>query len=306
MVNSESYAIGIDVGGTKIAAGLVSSSGQILQQKRTPTQAHLGGEHVLQTVTELVEFFLEQARVQHKNVLGIGIGVAELVDAKGQITSSQTIKWQGVDVQKHFSNYAPTIVESDVRAAALAESLFGAGRGLEHFLYITVGTGISHTFVQGGHPFAGARGNALVFASSSYTFFDKPQPQKHVPLEDFSSGQAIVRRYNERTGKTLLHGAEVVTAAEHGDEVARFVIESSGAALGVGVGWLVNVLDPHAVIVGGGLGVSGGLYWQVFERTAREHIWADATRTLPIQRAILGEDAGLVGAASSLFAHQKP
>jgi glucokinase len=301
LFNDEHCAIGIDVGGTKIAAGLVLSSGKIVQQKRVPTNAHLGGEHVSQTVTALVEFFLEQARVLDKNVLGIGLGVAELVDAKGQITSSQTIKWQGVDIQKYFSSYAPTIVESDVRAAALAESLFGAGQGLEHFLYVTVGTGISHTFVLSGHPFAGARGNALVFASSPYTLYDQPEPRQHLPLEMFSSGPALVQRYNQMTSKTLAEGTEVVAASERGDEVAHFVIESAGAALGVGVGWLVNVLDPYAVIVGGGLGVSGGLYWQAFERAAREHIWAEATRTLPIQSAALGEDAGLIGAASSLF-----
>jgi glucokinase len=294
----ERYAVGIDVGGTKIAAGLVSSSGHVVQQQRVPTGAHLGGEHVLQTVTGLVEFFLNKAKASGKTVAGIGIGVAELVDHHGNITSSHTIKWQGVDVQKYFSSYAPTKVESDVRAAALAESLFGAGRRLKSFLYITVGTGISHCFVLAGRPFAGARGNALLFASSPYTVYDGAEPKRYVPLENFSSGPALVRRYNNITGKTLTQGTEVVTAAENGDERAHFVLESAGAALGVGVGWLVNTLDPHAVIVGGGLGVSGGVYAQAFEKTIREHIWAEASRRLPIERALLDVNTGLIGAAA--------
>jgi glucokinase len=299
--NSEHYAIGIDVGGTKIAAGLVSSTGQTLQQKRVATNAHLGGEHVLQTVTELAIFFLEQARVLNKTVLGIGVGVAELVDTKGQITSSQTIKWQGFDVQKHLSNYAPTIVESDVRAAALAESMFGAGVGLEHFLYITVGTGISHSLVIAGHPFAGANGNALVFASSPFTAFDETSAKQYPPLEAFSSGPALVQLYNQLSNKHLSEGIEVVAASDQGDKDALFVIESAGAALGVGIGWLVNVFDPQAVIIGGGLGVSGGLYWEMLEHSAKEHIWSEVSREVLIQKAKLGIDAGLVGAASVWF-----
>ncbi len=298
MSNTERCAIGIDIGGTKIAAGLVSPDGKVIQQQRIPTQAHLGGEHVLQTVRQLIELFLRQAKALEKTVSGIGIGVAELVDYQGNVTSSQTIKWQGLDVQAKLSTYAPTVVESDVRAAALAESMFGAGRGLEYFLYVTVGTGVSHCFVQAGRPFAGARGNALVFASSPYTVYDQAEPKQYLPLEQFSSGPALVQRYNEMSGKSLTQGTEVVAAAEQADEVAKFVLESAGAALGVGVGWLVNTLDPHAVIVGGGLGVSEGLYWQTFEKAAREHIWAEATRHLPIQRASLGVDAGLIGAAA--------
>ncbi len=302
MANLERYAIGLDVGGTKIAAGLVSSSGYIVQQQRVATNAHLGGEHVLQTVIELIEFFLRQAKMLNKSVSGIGIGVAELVDHHGNVTSNQTIKWQGLDVQAKLSSYAPTMVESDVRAAALAESSFGAGRGLGSFLYVTVGTGISHCFVHSGRPFAGARGNALVFASSPYTVYDQSEPKQYPPLENFSSGPALVRRYNEMTRKTFTEGTKVVAAAEQGDEVARFVLESAAAALGVAVGWLVNTLDPHAVIVGGGLGVSGGLYWQTFERMTRVHVWAEASRSLPIRRALLGVDAGLIGAAARAFA----
>lgn len=301
MLEPERYAIGIDIGGTKIAAGLVSSSGHILEQQCVPTNAHLGGEHVLQTVEQLIEFFLNYANSVSKPVSGIGIGVAELVDQHGNVTSSHTIKWQGVDVQKHLSSYAPTVIESDARAAALAESRFGAGRGLEHFLYVTVGTGISHCFVQSGRPFAGARGNALVFASSPYTAYDQAEAKQYPPLENFSSGPALVQRYNDMTGTNLTKGTEVVAAAERGDEVAQFVLESAGAALGVGVAWLVNTLDPHAVIVGGGLGVSGGRYWQAFEKATREHIWANASRQLLLQKAFLGVDAGLIGAAAAVL-----
>jgi glucokinase len=294
-------AIGIDVGGTKIAAGLVLTDGTILQQKRIATQAHLGGEYVLQMVTELAEHFLQEAKVLHSHVSGIGVGVAELVDAQGQVTSSQTIKWQNLDVQKHLSRLAPSKVESDVRAAALAESLFGAGKGLEHFIYITVGTGISHTLVINGKPLAGAHGNALVFASSPMTLWDEVGKKEYIPLENFSAGPALVRRYNQRTGKTLVQGQEVFEAAKRGDREAVYVLESAANNLGAGIGWLVNVFDPQAVVVGGGLGVAGGLYWEKLERSAREHIWSEQSRRVSMLKAALDVDGGLVGAASLMF-----
>jgi predicted NBD/HSP70 family sugar kinase len=169
------------------------------------------------------------------------------------------------------------------------------------FLYVTVGTGISHCFVLEGRPFAGARGNALLFASSPYTVYDEAKPKRYVPLENFSLAPALVQRYNNLTGRTLTQGTYVDIGAENGDETARFVLESAGAALGVGVGWLVNTLDPHAVIVGGGLGVAGGLYWQTFEKITREHIWGQSSRSLPLRRALLDVDAGLIGAAVSVL-----
>lgn len=298
---NKQYAIGIDVGGTKIAAGLVSSDGEVLQKKRVPTQAYLGGEYVLQKVTELAHFFLEQAQKLNKNVSGIGMGVAELVNPHGHITSSQTIKWQGLDVQRYLSALAPTSLEADVRVAAVAESTFGAAKGVKHVLYVTIGTGISHALVIDGRPFAGAHGNALVFASSPLRLYDETGAKTYLPLEDFSAGPALVRRYNQRTGKTCTQGQDVFEAARLGDKEALFVLESAAKTLGAGVGWLVNVFDPQMVVIGGGLGVAGGKYWDYLEAATRDHIWSEESRQVPMLRAALGDDAGLVGAACLWF-----
>lgn len=296
-------AIGIDVGGTKIAAGLVERSmGRILSQRVTPTLPQRGGQEVLDDALALARELMLEAENRGCVVVGIGVGVCELVDPQGNVTSAQTVAWRGLPVQAAFAQLAPAVVESDVRAPALAEAFYGAGRPYRLFCYITVGTGISCCFVQDGRPYAGARGNALILASSPLTTTCPNCGTVIKPvLEEFASGPALVSRYNATTGAHLLRGEEVLSAVTTGDRAAVTVVQSAGEALGVSVAWLVNVLDPEAVIVGGGLGSATGLYWDSFVASAREHIWSDTNRDLPILQAALGPDAGMVGAAATIF-----
>ena len=293
-------AIGLDVGGTKIAGGIVAfPGGQVLARRNLPTQAWRGGAAVLADALRLAEELLGQAG--GLEVLGIGIGVAELVDADGEIVSDQAIPWRGLPVQASFARLAPTIIESDVRAAALAEARFGAGRPFRLFAYVTVGTGISSCLVQDGQPYTGARGNALILASSPLTTTCPHCGTVLRPvLEAFASGPALVARYNQLAGGQTTRGEEVLAAVAAGDPAAVEVVRTAGEALGVSIGWLVNVLDPEAMIVGGGLGLAGGLYWDSMMGSARAHIWAEATRDLPILPAALGADAGVIGAAAAL------
>ncbi len=165
-----------------------------------------------------------------------------------------------------------------------------------------MGTGISYSFVQDGHPYAGARGNAELFASSPLTTTcTQCGPVLNPVLEDIASGPALVARYNQLSNRKAKWGEEVLAAAERQGTVARQVILSAGEALGSGVGFLVNGLDPEAVIVGGGLGLCGGIYWEMFVALTRQHIWADNARDLPILAAALGADAGFMGAAVTIW-----
>lgn len=293
-------AIGIDVGGTKIAGGLVDlDSGRVRERQEIPTLPARGGSAVLDDALALAARLVRHGQDAGLDPVGVGVGVPELVDAQGRVTSHQTIGWDTLPVQARFSDLLPAVVESDVRAAALAEARYGAGCSYRQFVYVTVGTGISHTLVLDGRPFAGARGNALIFASGTLTLQCPHcgQPVSHV-LEEYASGPALVRRYNELSGQTAQDGQAVITAAANREQAAVTVVCSAGEALGVGVAWLVNTLDPEAVVVGGGLGLAGGLYWKCFVTALRQHIWAAASRELPVAPAQLGVDAGVVGAAA--------
>jgi glucokinase len=267
----------------------------VLARRAIPTRARRGGEAVLADALALAEELRADAERLALDVCGIGVGVPELVDLEGAITSGHAIAWQGAPVQERFRRLGPAIVEADVRAHALAEARYGAGRPFQLFAFVTVGTGISCCLVQDGKPYAGARGNALILASSPLTTTCTTCGATLRPvLEEFASGPALAARFGVERGE------DVLAAAAAGDQAALEVVESAGVALGVSVAWLVNVLDPQAIIVGGGLGLAGGRYWDSFVAATREHIWAESSRDLPILMAALGPDAGLIGAAAAV------
>jgi len=295
-------AIGIDVGGTKIAAGILAASGgEIRARRRVPTLPERGGEAVLADALGLAEELMAEAGRCGLQPVGIGLAVAELVSPEGRVTSEQTIRWIGLDVRRRFLKLAPTIVEADSRAAAVGEARFGAGRPFRLFYYLTVGTGIGGAMVEDGRPFLGARGSAgTVGSGATMSTCDRCGVVSRPVLEEFASGPALVRRYRE-AGGTATRGDDVTAAAENGDPRAFRVVSSAGEALGATAGQIVNLLDPEALIVGGGLGSAGGLYWESFVASARRHVWSETNRGLPILRAQHGGDAGLVGAAATVL-----
>jgi glucokinase len=294
------FAIGVDVGGTKIAAGLVSSeTAAVVARRSGPTAAWRGGVEVLGDAIRLAEGVATAARELGIDPAALGVGVPELVDLEGRITSSTNFDWRGIDVAAAFSHVAPPRVESDVRAAAIAEAVAGAGCAYATFVYVTIGTGVSHALVVDGRPYSGSRGAAILLGSS---VLDVPCRTCGSPativLEDECSGPALVRDFTKRGGRAE-HAEDVVAAAASGDRDARNVLERAGRLVGAGVGLLVNVLDPEAVVVGGGLGSAQGAhpYWDALVDSARAHVWSPEARSLPIVRARLGVDSGLVGAA---------
>lgn len=293
MPTDDVWTVGLDVGGTKIAGGLVRfPAGEITSRRRIPTRA---GRHANQILDDAVEMARELAAEvpPGERFCGIGLGMPELVDLNGRITSAATIDWRGISLGDRFVEVGPVWVEADVRAAALAEARFGAGRAYRLFVYVSVGTGISHTLVQAGRPYAGAHGNALVLSSGPTSVLCPACGNwARTVLEEVASGPALAAAVNVNRAE------DVLSAADKGDPAAIRVVNDAAEALGSGIGFLINVLDPEAVVIGGGLGLAGGQYQEALVASIRRHVWADATRGLPIVPAALGADAGLLGAAA--------
>jgi predicted NBD/HSP70 family sugar kinase len=288
--------LGIDVGGTKIAAGIVDpATGAVLARETIATGAARGGSAVLADALELATRLVAAAG---RPVIAIGVGVPQLVDNAGRIRSAYNFDWTDLPVRERLSTLAPTTIESDVRAAALAEARFGAGKGRRIFIYVTIGTGISYCLVVDGRPHAGANGFAIHFASSALLVPCEACGHINAPvLEEIASGPAISAAYARRMGRSVGSAADLLAATTSGDAVATDISTAAARQLGPLVALIVNMLDPEAVVLGGGLGLAEGLYREELIASTRSHIWADSCRDLPILPAALGVDAGLIGAA---------
>jgi glucokinase len=253
-------ALGVDVGATKIAAARVDvERGTILAARRIPTAAQRGPDAVLADCRALVAELGD-------GVAAAGIAVCELVDPCGRVCSAETVDWRDADLLGTFDR-----VESDVRAAALAEARFGAGRDETDFLYVSVGSGISHCLMTGGEPRLGVRGSAIGTGA---------------PLvERWSSGLAIARRTGHASAEEAL-----------ADPAAADAVEDAARRLGLALAALVNALDPGALIVGGGLGLHDGYRARV-EAALRADVYDPRARGLPVLPAGLGADGPVIGAA---------
>lgn len=296
-------AIGIDVGGTKIAGGWVSFPGaRIRSCQIIPTAPERGGAAVLDDVVRLATGLAASARAAQTAIDGIGLGLCELVSPSGAILSANCVEWLDQPVATRLSALAPTCLEADVRAAARAEALFGAGREFKLFLYVTVGTGIASSLVIQGEPFVGAHGATGTMASSPLSLTcDRCGHINCYTLEELAAGPGLVQQLNRKRPRAAASGHEVLAAAAGGDLDALSVVNTGAEALESVLGLLINVLDPEAVIVGGGLGLSEGPFWDSLITSIRRHIWSDIQRDLPILRAATHQNAGLLGAAATAW-----
>lgn len=292
-------ALGIDVGGTKIAAGVVNfPEGRVSARRVISTAPARGGAAVLGDVERLAEELIGEAGPSRPHIAGLGVGLCELVDPEGRILSANCVQWQDQPVRERLTRIAPVTLEADVRAAALAEAHFGAGKPFRIFLYVTVGTGIASCLMLNGRPYVGARGVTGTMASSPLSVpCEQCGHTSRRTLEELAAGPALVARFNQRKPGGAKTGQDVLAAVASGDPDALDVVRSAGESLESIVGLLVNVLDPEAVVIGGGLGLSEGPYWDEFIAATRRHIWSEVHRGLPILRAATGPDAGLIGAA---------
>jgi glucokinase len=300
-------AIGVDVGGTKTALGLIDAASLTLLVTRViPTGRERGGEAVLRDVREHAAALAQEAAGLGRRAVGLGLAVPENVNLAGRITSDAVIpRWNELPVAAALAAIAPVAVEADVRAAAFAEATLGAGRDYGYHLFLTVGTGISYCTVIAGRPFAGVHGGAM-HVGTAVLPGDRPLSDDSEPtLEDIASGSALVRRYLARGG-TARRAEDVLAAASDGDEAARDVLGTGARALGAGIALLLNMLDPEAVVIGGGLGSADTEYGEQAGRWARRYAHAHAQHTV-LARGRLGPDAGVIGAGLvGLLAQGRP
>jgi glucokinase len=313
----EPRAIGVDIGGTKIAAGVVAEDGRILERVRVPTPP----DDELATLAAL-HAVVDELRDRDPRVEAIGVGAAGLVERPGgnaRWAPHNTYRRLELRRLLHERTGLPTSVDNDGNAAAWAEARFGAGAVSDDLVLVNVGTGIGGGLVLNGqlyhgeHGFAGELGHLIVDPGG-----DRCPCGNRGCLEAMASGSTLGRLGREAAaadpggrlaalagGPDLVTGEVVFAAAAEGDKPALALFERVGHWLGVGIASLVTIFDPDLVVVGGGVAATGDLLLAPARASFERYVHARDHRDLPpVVPARLGPDAGLVGAATLALARQ--
>ncbi|HEY8338823.1 MAG TPA: ROK family protein [Egibacteraceae bacterium] len=304
-------ACGVDIGGTKLAAGLVAADGSVLARARRSTPAQ-DAEALSALVADVVAEL--SASAGGLRGLPVGVGAAGLVDLDGVVRYAPNIAWADYPLRADLAERlgVPVVVENDANVAAWGEYRAGAGRDARQtMLMLTVGTGVGGGLVMGDRLMRGSNGLAAELGHVIVDEGGPPCPCGNLGcLEALASGTAIGRTAAEVLDSgvvpegSLLHeldeltGKSVTVAARAGDAAAVGVLERVGFWLGVGLASLVNAFDPEVIVVGGGAIEAGDLLLEPAREAFVQRVIGRRYRTLPpIRRAALGDDAGIVGAA---------
>ncbi len=297
------FFIGVDLGGTKMRAAAVDAAGRIMAVAQGPTDPQDAGRGV-DALVGLIRTVGDEARPRAGEQVGpraVGVGAPGPLDAAtGRLLNPPNLPgWHGTNLVGELSRRLelPVVLENDANVAALGEHRCGSAAGLSDFLYITLGTGIGGAVFTDGRLHRGVAGGAGEIGHVQVAD-DGPLCGcgRRGCLESLASGPAIARA----AGAT--RAEDVFVAAGAGDAKAREVLAAAGRALGRGLAAACSLLDPEAVIAGGGILAADpaglGVYLGVAERTLAGSAFLPPGRSVPILKAALGPEAGVLGAAS--------
>jgi glucokinase len=307
------YTVGIDIGGTKVLGGVVDETGALIKRARRDTPAE-GGVALTQAIADVALELMKDSEIE-----SVGVSVAAFISAdRKTILATPNIKdWNGVNLDYELTSRIglPVVIENDANSAAWGEFKFGAGRGKENILMLTVGTGIGGGIVVNSNLLRGSFGiaaeighlrivpNGLLCGCGAYGCF-----------EQYGSGTALLRHAREaiqahpdRASNILnrgdgsiegVKGSAITAAAGDGDELALSIFETTGDYIGAGIASLAVILDPEAVVIGGGVIDAGDILLNPIRTGMEKYMPFAGKHPHPqIIGAQLGNEAGLVGVA---------
>ena len=312
------YALAADLGGTQIRVCLVDERGGISQRYITPTEAHRGRDDVVERFVAALRRVASLA--EPGSLIGVGVSLASPTDPEtGVMYNPPNLPgWDGFSLKPVLEESLSlrTYLANDATLAALAEHVYGAGRGYRHMIYVTLSTGIGGGVIIDGRLYTGARGFA---GEVGHMTIDRNGPACNCGnvgcLEALASGTAVARLARERLAageaSVLLDKAGgnpeavdarmVAEAAASGDELAQAIMEGVATSIGVGFVSLLHAFDPGVIIVGGGLARSLQLLLPGIAREIEMHAMVHQRGRVPIVRSELDDEVSLLGAAAMAF-----
>ena len=312
-----SYVVGIDIGGTKLATVVADGNGKILQKARKPTEAEKGPQHTVQRLLEMVDETIHSAGLKCEHISGIGVSCGGPLDTKtGVIYSPPNLPgWDAVPLKDIIEAefHIPTVIENDANAGALAEWRFGGGRGYNYVLYMTMSTGIGGGIVVNGQIYHGANDSAGE-VGHQILLPDGPLCGcgKRGCLEALCSGPSIARRakaaIREQPNTKILDFADegidavrsehVLEAARAGDALATSLMEETAYYMGWGIANLANILNPEIVLIGTIAVAAGDFLLEPIRQTVADMAMARPAEVVKVMPAQLGNAVGDLAAIS--------
>jgi len=305
------FVYGIDIGGTNIKLGIVDSGGKIVKKGMIPTGAEEGPRAVAVRISK----WFNSCKENISDIDGAGVGCAGLVDSrKGLLFSSPNLPgWSNLELGKLFSEEldVPAIIDNDVNCAAYGEFCLGAGRGIKHFMCVTLGTGVGGGLIINGRLHrgfsgqAGEIGHTLIKAEGRLCGCGN-----RGCLEAYIGSSAIVKRTkkmleqesgNSLAGVEKLSVKDIAKAAEDGNSIAIKALERTGWYFGIGLVNAVYMINPEVIAVGGGVSGAGDLILKPARESFAEHVMNDIFLDVRIVNAQLGNKASFLGAAMLAF-----
>jgi len=316
---NDTLVVGVDIGGTKVAAGLVDRNGEIKTQIRTPMMAHGEGSEGLAAVVSAIDLLLDHDVKARPLVRGIGICAPGPLDpATGVVINPPNVPcWRNfplaAEIEKVYR--VPVKVENDANAAALAEAYWGAGRGYRHIFYAGIGTGIGTGIVCDGRIYNGRTGAA---AEGGHMSIDYHGPLcgcgKPGCIEILAAGPAIARRARAKLASEKSSASAILDLAKGnieavtsemvghayagGDQLAKQILQETVKLLSLWLSNIVDLLEPDVIIVGGGVAAMLSPFFGDISDGLAEYCIISRCREIPLLKAHYGADAGIAGGAA--------
>jgi len=313
----ENLVIGIDVGGTKIAAGLIDRNASFIARGISHSHCGCSPDQVVAEIDQIVERLLATPNVDRSSILGVGVGISGHVHGERGIvmTNSNLPDWDYYPLRDTLKTHLgfPVVIDNDANCAAWGEYLHGAGRGSKDMCYVTFSTGCGMGIVINGRLYRGASGTA---GEIGHTVVNPDGPLcscgKHGCLMSYACGMALDRMARDclQSGEdTLLKSVcgdcpdkvsaeQVAEAARQGDQAALRLLDLAGRYFGIGLSTIVQVLNPDTIVIGGGLVNIGPLLLEPCIKTLNENIHPVLVNSARIVMSELWNDAGVIGAGA--------
>lgn len=312
------FVIGVDLGGTKINTGIIDESGKIILSIKVPTLAKEGPYPVIERIKKSIYDVLIEANMKLEDIKGIGIISPGPIDSeKGLVVNPSNLPgWDHIPIVKLLKEEfkLPVMLDNDANAAALAEYMFGSGRGLKNFVYITISTGIGGGIIINGKLYRGTNSNAGEVGHMTINYNGpKCNCGNFGCFETYASGTAIARYakkavFDNRTtlikelaGENEITAQHVFEAAIKEDPVAIELIDEEAFYLGVGISNIIAFANPERIALGGGVSKQWDMFYNRMMETINERALKPMIDVCQIVKSELKDDIGILGAAAIIL-----